>query len=269
MANVGTGSRNGGKGNTRIKHRTGANADDHGLWSQPALLNLLADLLFFLAVIMLVWEGAQILQRLPVVPLKQLIVAASVDKVSPAQIEQTARTAITGNFFTVNLEQAQVAFERLPWVRRASLRRVWPDGLELALEEHHAVARWTPQDGEARLVNDRGEIFGAVSAESLPAFSGPEESAPRVLDRYREFSGMLATIERVPVAVRLSPREAWQVKLDDGVVLELGRDQPKAPLAERLVRFTTHYGAVKNRLHAIGVVDMRYPNGFALGTGAS
>lgn len=264
MANVGTGSRNGGKGNVRVKHKTGASADGQGIWSQPALLNLLADLLFFLAVVMLAWEGTQILQRLPVAPLKQLIVATPAGKVSPVQIEQTARTAIAGNFFTVDLEQAQAAFEQLPWVRRASLRRVWPDGIELVLEEHHPVARWTPQDGEARLVNDRGEVFSAVSVEVLPVFSGPEESAARVLGRYREFSGALATIARTPVAVRLSPREAWQVKLDDGVVLELGRDQPKAPLSERLVRFTAHYGAVTDRLHAIGVVDMRYPNGFAL-----
>ncbi|MBI5861608.1 MAG: FtsQ-type POTRA domain-containing protein [Rhodocyclales bacterium] len=264
MANVGAGSRNGGKGNVRVKHKNGAGADGQGIWSQPALLNLLADLLFFLAVMMLAWEGTQVLQRLPVAPLKQLIVTAPVEQVSPAQIEQAARTAIAGNFFTVDLEQARVAFERLPWVRHASLRRVWPDGIELALEEHHPVARWTPQDGEPRLVNDHGEVFSAVATGTLPVFSGPEESAPRVLERYREFSETLATIKRIPVVVRLSPREAWQLKLDDGVVLELGRDQPKAPLAERLVRFTTHYDAIKSRLQAIGVVDMRYPNGFAL-----
>lgn len=264
MANIGAGSKSGSKKNVRVRRKAAADVADHGLWSQPALLNLFADLLFFLAAVILVWEGAQVLQRLPVAPLKQLIVAASVDKVSPAQIEQTAHTAITGNFFTVNLEQAQGAFEQLPWVRRASLRRVWPDAIELVLEEHQPVARWTSQDGEARLVNDRGEVFSAISNEALPAFSGPEGSAPRVLNRYREFSAALATIKRIPVAVRLSSREAWQLRLDDGVVLELGRDQPKAPLAERLVRFTTHYDAIRNRLHAIGVVDMRYPNGFAL-----
>jgi cell division protein FtsQ len=108
----------------------------------------------------------------------------------------------------------------------------------------------------------------ASSAETLPAFAGPEGSAPRVLARYREFSQSLATIQRQPVAVRLSAREAWQLKLDDGAVLELGRDQPKHPLTERLNRFTSHYAevsvAVKSRLPTIGVVDMRYPNGFAL-----
>ena len=86
--------------------------------------------------------------------------------------------------------------------------------------------------------------------------------------RVQLVSESLGTIGRKPVAINLSAREAWQLKLDDGVILELGRDQPKHPLAERLARFTTHYPAVsnaaRNRLQAVGVVDMRYPNGFAL-----
>jgi len=59
-----------------------------------------------------------------------------------------------------------------------------------------------------------------------------------------------------------------EFKLDDGVLLELGRDQAKHPLAERVSRFTNHYaavsGAAKGRMQNIGAVDMRYPNGFAL-----
>jgi cell division protein FtsQ len=100
----------------------------------------------------------------------------------------------------------------------------------------------------------------------LPRLIGPEGSAPRVLERYRAFSEALAATGRKPVLVRLSAREAWQVKLDDGVVLELGRDQAKHPLAERLDRYATNHAAasaaVAGRLPAIGAVDMRYPNGF-------
>jgi cell division protein FtsQ len=232
------------------------------------LINLLADVLLLAGGVLLAWIGAMALQRLPVFPLKQLVVTAPVDQVSQAQIEHTARNALAGNFFTVNLETAQGAFERMPWVRSASLRRLWPDRIELKLEEHRAAARWTPQDGESRLVNSYGEVFMASASEPLPAFVGPEGSASRVLSRYQQFSDGLAVIGRRPVAVHLSAREAWQIKLDDGALLELGRDQPKHPLAERLNRFTTHYVAVSNsakaRLQTIGVVDMRYPNGFAL-----
>lgn len=251
------------KGNTPLEQDGG-----DGFWDRPMLINLLADMLLLGGGVLLAWACAMMFQSLPVFPLKQVVVATPPDQVSRAQLELTARSALTGNFFTVNLETAQTAFERMPWVRSATLRRIWPDGIELQFEEHRVVARWTPQDGEARLVSTRGEVFVASSREPLPAFSGPEGSAPRVLARYQEFSDELAAIGRKPAAIHLSAREAWQIKLDNGVVLELGRDQPKHPLAERLSRFTTHYAAAsraaRGRLQAIGVVDMRYPNGFAL-----
>jgi len=253
-----------GGGNGRVENGSG-----EGFWDRPMLINLLADILLLAGGALLAWAGAMALQRLPVFPLKQLVVATPLDQVSRAQIEQTARNVLTGNFFTVNLETAQTAFERMPWVRSASLRRRWPDGIELELEEHRAAALWTPKEGEPRLVSTRGEVFAAASADKgLPIFAGPEGSAGRVLARYREFSDNLAAIGRKPVAIHLSAREAWQIRLDDGVLLELGRDQPKHPLLDRLNRFTSHYAAVsssaKSRLQTIGVVDMRYPNGFAL-----
>jgi cell division protein FtsQ len=258
------GSNGKNRGNSRIENGSG-----DGFWDRPMLINLLADVLLLAGGVLLAWAGAMALQRLPVFPLKQLVVATPLDQVSRAQIEQTARSALSGNFFTVNLEAAQTAFERMPWVRSASLRRRWPDGIELELEEHHVAARWTPKEGESRLVSTRGEVFmAATSDKGLPVFAGPEGSASRVLARYQEFNESLAAIGRKPVAIHLSAREAWQIRLDDGVVLELGRDQPRHPLLDRLNRFTTHYAAVsssaRSRLQTIGVVDMRYPNGFAL-----
>lgn len=254
-------------GKNRGRPRNAAAGGD-GFWDRPVLINLLADLLLLGGGLLLAWVAAMALQRLPVFPLKQLVVATPLDQVSRAQIEYTARGVLSGNFFTVNLDVAQAAFERMPWVRAATVRRVWPDGIELNLEEHRAAARWTPQDGELRLVSTRGEVFAASSREPLPVFSGPEGSAPRVLARYEEFRDSLNAIGRKPVAVQLSAREAWQVRLDDGVVLELGRDQSRHPLTERLSRFTSHYaaasGAAKGHMQTIGAVDMRYPNGFAL-----
>jgi len=255
------------RGNTRTEP-----GGSEGFWDRPMLINLLADVLLLAGGVLLAWAGVLSLQRMPVFPLNHLVVATPLDQVSRAQVEHTARSALSGNFFTVNLESAQAAFERMPWVRSASLRRLWPDGVELELEEHRAAAHWTLQEGEPRLVSLRGEVFAASSPEVLPSFAGPEGSAPRVLARYQEFSKDLATIGRKPVAVHLSAREAWQLRLDDGVVLELGRDQPKAPLAERMGRFVAHYaaaaGATRNRLQTLGAVDMRYPNGFALRGGA-
>jgi cell division protein FtsQ len=93
-----------------------------------------------------------------------------------------------------------------------------------------------------------GEVFLPPSREALPLFTGPEGSAPRVLARYEEFGDRLGAIGRKPVVVHLSAREAWQIRLDDGLVLELGRDQPRHPLAERLsaLRATTPQAAARS-----------------------
>lgn len=241
-----------------------------GFWDKPVLMNLVSDFFFVFGSAVLVWAASQALQRLPVSPLRQVVVSSPLTQVSRGQIEHTARTVLTGNFFTVNLDGVRTAFEKLPWVRHAEVRRRWPDSLELAIEEHVAVARWQRGEGEPQLVNTQGELFAATTGADarLPGFSGPEGSAALVLAHYQEFEQALAPLGRHAALVTLTPRQAWELKLDDGVVVELGRDQAKHPLADRLARFAAHYPAVKQKFGAVAAVaDMRYPNGFALRSG--
>ncbi|MCX8087606.1 MAG: cell division protein FtsQ/DivIB [Rhodocyclaceae bacterium] len=241
-----------------------------GLWHQPALMNLLADLLIVASLAALGWGALKALARLPLFPLREIVVATAPARVSLDQLEHVARRAVVGNFFTVDLEAARQAFEALPWVRQASVRRQWPDGLLLALEEHEAVARWRPLSAERtgdELINRQGEVFRAPLAEgaaALPLLSGPEGSAAELLRRHQEFSAPLAAIGRRIEALALSPRRAWRLELDDGFVVELGRDQEKHPLEERLARFVAHADAARARLPAARMADMRYPNGFVL-----
>jgi cell division protein FtsQ len=242
-------------------------AEPAGLWHQPTLLNLLADVLTVLGVAGLAWAALTALQRLPLFPLREVVLAATPQRVSTEQIAHMARTTVVGNFFTVDLDAARTALEKLPWVRSAAVRRLWPDGLSLTVEEHEAVAQWRHLNGEAGLVNKQGEVFVAElpeDAPALPRLSGPEGAAAEILARHGEFNHAVAGIGRSVTAVSLSPRRAWRLRLDDGVAIELGRDEERHPLTERLARFVTHYDSVKVRLGTARVADMRYPNGFAL-----
>ena len=242
---------------------------DLGFWHRPALMNLCADVLYLVAAIMLLGAGWAAVQRLAVLPLRQLVVKSPLQHVAPAQIEQAVRTALAGNFLTVNLDAARVAFEGIPWVRRAEVRKRWPDTIEVTIDEHQAVAHWTPQEGAARLVNDRGEIFVADISTPLPYFSGPEDSSARVLERFAEFNEGVQRIGRRVVAIQLSAREAWRLRLDDGVAIDLGRDQDKQALAARLNRLALTYAQLHEQLPgAFNTIDMRYPNGFAVRTEA-
>lgn len=243
------------------------NAEPAGLWHQSTLLNLMADVLTVLGIAGIAWAALTALQRLPVFPLREVVLAETPQRVSSEQIAHVARTAVVGNFFTVDLEAARVAIEKLPWVRSAAVRRLWPDGLSLTLEEHEAVAHWRHLNGEAGLVNKQGEVFVADLPEdspALPRLSGPEGSAAEILARRGEFDNALAGINHRVTAVSLSQRRAWRLKLDDGVAIDLGRDEEQHTLAERLTRFATHYAQIKERFGNVRGVDMRYPNGFTL-----
>lgn len=242
-----------------------------GFWDKPSLMNTVADTLLLFGGLGLGYALVLALVRLPVFPLHRVVVATPLDQVTRTQVEYAVQHALRGNFFTVNLDQVRTSFEKLPWVRRASVRRRWPDGLDIELEEHVAVARWQNNAGEARLVNRQGEVFAAARAgsqDALPLLGGPEGSAPRVLAEYLTASQIVMPLGRKLQAVLLSPREAWQIRLDDGLLLELGRDQNTQnvhALDERLQRFAGTYDTVRTRVPAkISAIDMRYPNGFTL-----
>lgn len=224
-----------------------------------------ADVLILGATLALTYAAVLWAVRLPFFPLREVVVVTPPGHVSTEQLEYTARRSVTGNFFTVDIDAARQAFERLPWVRRAMVRRQWPHGIELAIEEHAAAAVWEARGGERRLVNTHGEVFAGTTDRVLPRLSGPEGTAAEVLGRLREFTQALAPLRRRPETVSLSSRLAWQIGLDDGVVLELGRDQSKAPASQRLLRFVATHREVIERIPVdVKVVDLRYPNGFAV-----
>ena len=129
------------------------------------------------------------------------------------------------------------------------------------MEAQHALARWA--DGD--LVNTYGELFTADSAADLPRFAGPPGTERDVAERYRRFCDLLAPLHLQPVEVKLTQRFAWELRLQDGLLLELGRDGGKEGADDRLARFVRVYPETLARYgRKFEYVDLRYPNGFAL-----
>lgn len=187
-------------------------------------------------------------------PLTRVDLKGNFEKTSRAELE-AALPRISGNFFAADLAEVRASVERLPWVRRVAVRRVWPGRLEISIEEHVALARW----GDDALVNTYGERFLGKTQEALPSFIGPAGTQAEVARRYASFTAIVAPLGTRIERVALSPRHAWQLRLANGLHLALGRD---ADLAEdRLRRFVEVYPAVKNKNE---YVDLRYPNGFAV-----
>jgi cell division protein FtsQ len=241
------------------------------MWNKPHLLNAIADLLFVAAAAAWLVAAAIWMVRMPALPIKQVALVEQPQHVRRGEVEQALTGMLRGNFFSVDLEAVRSALEKLPWVRRAEVRRQWPSRLEVRIEEHKPVARWEEGRGQARneLVNSYGEVYvatlGEKEAATLPQLFGPQGTSQEVLKRYAEFVQALAPVELKPVQVVLSPRLAWHVRLADGMTMDLGREQQKAPVSARLSRFVEVYPAtVAKRPERPAAVDLRYPNGFAM-----
>lgn len=203
------------------------------------------------------WVVAQ-----PWFALTTVVVKAPVAHVTEAQIRLVAERQVRGTFFTVDLERVRSSLERLPWVREARVERRWPDTLVVSVAEHVPLARWN----DDALVSVTGEMFVAAVAAPLPRLSGPDDSMAEVVAAFRRHQAMLVPLGMTISELRLSPRRAWRMRLDNGMQLALGREQT----AERLARFVALYPRLFGARPVAGTalapmsVDLRYPDGFAV-----
>ncbi len=232
------------------------------MWDDAKALNALAATLALMAAAALAAAAVHRLARLEAFSIRQVVVAAPLERVSAPHLEAVIRHELAGTFFSIDLDAARAALRRVPWVRSVALRRHWPGGLELAIEEHVPLARW----GERALVDVHGAVFEARHDGDLPRFDGPPGFAGEMAARHAEWTATLAPLGLAIAGLEVSPRGGWRVRARrDGapLVLELGHDDPGA----RLARFADAYGRTVAALHRQGVaiehVDLRYRNGFA------
>jgi cell division protein FtsQ len=236
------------------------------MWDRPDMLNNISNVLVAVSVLLVLSGSIFVFANLPWFQVRRIDVSNALEPagqlrhVTREEVREIAAQRLDGTFFTVNPEAARSAFARLPWVRNAEVRRVWPDRLDVAVEEHEAFANW----GSDKLVNTHGELFDAARIDGLPEFSGPEGSETEVTRHYRDFSAPLGKLDLKVREIALSPRLAWELKLDNGLALKLGRDLPRDPLEIRIERFVAAYpDAVAKAGGRINVADLRYAQGFA------
>lgn len=229
------------------------------MWDNvPLLRGITSALVAFSTLAMLYGATWYAVHRPGLFPLHSVRLSVAPQQVIAEDVLQAVRGAVEGNLLTVDIGHLRQALEKLPWVRSASIRREFPGQLAIALEEHQVMARW---NGTA-LVNTHGEVFVAYSEEQLPEFFSQEGDSAEVAQHYGEFSRQLAALNLQVAQLYLTPRHAWRVILDNGMTLELGREE----MQQRLARFVAVYPYSLAALGgAVKYVDLRYRNGFALG----
>ena len=246
------------------------------LWNYPGRMQKVSRFLmrcFSLMVIVgiLVW-----LSQRPVFALRQVLVepvpGQTLKHISKPLVRQQVLETIQGNFFSVRLEDVKRGFESLPWVRHANVRRVWPNGVIVSIEEQKAFGTWGGVNSQ-NLMNVHGELFSGRGSEvgdetSLVDFYGPEDSSKEVMRLYKKANAWFRPWDSEVKGLSLSERYAWHVKLSNGMKVEFGRDEEgsdKTLTEDRVARLFKYWPQVQEKwANRVDAIDLRYANGFAV-----
>ena len=232
------------------------------------LMNAVAGGVFVLAALVVAAAALHALARAPWFAIRALALDGELARSQPSAVRAEVLPQLHGNFFSVDLDAARAAFESLPWVRRAVVRRVWPDRLAVTLEEHRSVALWQRDEENPRIVNTHGELFeanlGEIDGPALPVFTGPPDRAEAMWALHQRLAPLLAAQSLAVVRLELSGRGSWRVVTAAGQVIELGRGDEEELLARAGV-FVRTVAQVTGRFgRPLANADLRHAGGYAV-----
>ena len=150
---------------------------------------------------------------------------------------------------------ARQALTQLPWVGSASIAKVYPNRLQIEIEERDAFAVW--QQGEALTVIEQdGSVIGGYAADArlaaLPLLVGKGAA-----DLGSEFIDVVSVYQdiapRVRAYIRVGTRR-WNLRLDNGITIQLPEQGVDIALA-RLTDMQAELGVMDRDLAGI---DLRF-----------
>ena len=193
-------------------------------------------------------------------PIVWLDVEGQLQRTSSDQVRSVVSGHAERGFFAVDLERVRDSVETLPWVDTAMVSRRWPDALVVRIHEHQPLTRWN----EEELVSRTGEVFrveGLGDLQGLPRLEGPEHRRQDVFDQWLTMRSTLLDVGLDIDRLTLDPRGAWEIRLNNGTRLRLGRED----LEIRLARFVAVAEELRiQREQVPELVDLRYTNGLAV-----
>ena len=234
------------------------------------LMQLTAQVLWSLLAVLALSGTAIFVSRHAVFAIRGIAVSGDVSHNNALTLRANVAPHLRGTFFTLDLGRARAAFEAVPWVRQAVVRREFPNRLRVQLQEHRAVAFWGPE-GESRLVNSFGEVFeanvGEVEQDGLPRLQGPDGQSAQIWEAFQGLRPLFEPMDLALEQLELSGRGSWRARLDSGAVIELGAGSLPEVQArtqiflKTLTQVSARYG---RKPEALETADLRHQDGYAL-----
>ena len=179
---------------------------------------------------------------------------------SKDEIKAALMPLVTASIFDADMQLIHETVAKLAWVKNASVERVWPDTIDIKVHERKAFVRW----GQKGLLTEYGELFTPSNVDqfqSLLLVEGPKQQEAKTLEIKKGVNTALEDQALELAEFSVNDREAWKIKLKTGLEILLGRTGQ----LEKLQRFLDTFPVLgQEKVAAMQVVDLRYPNGYAV-----
>ncbi len=193
-------------------------------------------------------------------PVQRISVTGTLQHTQAQAVQDMVQPSLAGGFLNADLQEMRRKLEGLPWIYEATVRRKWPNALEIHVVEELPIARW----GRDGFLNHEGGIFHSEKSgdwESLPLLLGPDGSAQSLMEKYQRLVELLAPLNLAVEQLAVDERGQMEAVLAGGMQLSLGGE-------DFLVRMHRFVGVYRSELVArrtdIERVDLRYESGIAV-----
>lgn len=176
------------------------------------------------------------------------------------EIKTVLQPLVTTGFFDVDMQAIYSAVSTLPWVEAVTVKRIWPDAIDIKVREKKPYARW----GQTSLITEQGVIFTPNNMEQFQALTvvtGPEHQQVKVLEIMKGIKTALADKSMELEDFSVNDRWSWKIRLANGLEILLGRNDQLKKL-QRFLKTLAVLG--QDQVEQIAIVDLRYPNGYAV-----
>lgn len=164
------------------------------------------------------------------------------------------------NLYLLNEKALETAIENNPWVHSASMTKIWPDKLIITIHEQHPVAFW----GDKEMLAENGEIIKASLPKekgNLPLLYSPNDKGRNMATGFLQIRKWMKDFPLKMVEFKEDSRGSWQIKLQNGMTVKIGREHQEKRLRRFMVGFDH---SLKQVINDVKTVDLRYTNGFAV-----
>jgi cell division protein FtsQ len=192
------------------------------------------------------------------VQIRQVRLQGDLRYLDAESLTRDLRIRFNGNYLDTTLDQVISEVESHPWIAAAAARRVWPDTLLIELTEQRPVAIYN----DTQYLGLSGDLFESPKPvnDPLPRLYGALSETMQVYSHYGVFSDRLSDFSKV-ISVSRGHDMGWQITLENGINVQLGRDD----ILGRLSRARDVLNRLDGeKLAKLQEIDARYDNGVAL-----